>query len=130
MAKAKKAKRKASKRGSAAGYRVFVLTTKRNKRGIKATFAKPVGRLAKGLTTAEALEILKRLAPKKSTTAVAITKTGTIHLAARARKSGGKSKTSQALVRSASKVLKMSKSARKRVLRARKTSKSQKTSKR
>lgn len=90
MAKAKKAKRKASKRGSAAGYRVLVLAKKGENYS-----ARLVGRLAKGLTTAEVMAILKKLAPKKSTTAVAITKTGTIHLAARAKKAGGRNKTSQ-----------------------------------
>lgn len=45
-----------------------------------------VGHFAKGVQRKDVLSTLKKLAPKKSTTAVAITKTGTIHLAARARK--------------------------------------------
>lgn len=98
MAK-KSSKRKTSKRGSAkGGYRVLVLV----KKGAEYT-ARRIGRTAKGLSAAEILTILKKLAPKKSTTAVAITKTGTIHLAARARKAGGKNKTSQKIVRLAAK---------------------------
>lgn len=98
MAKAKKAKRKTSKRGSAQGYRVLVLV----KKGSEYT-ARRIGRTAKGLSSTEILTILKKLAPKKSTTAVAITKAGTIHLAARARKAGGKNKTSQKIVHIAAK---------------------------
>ena len=96
---AKKTKKKASKRGSAMGYRVLVLV----KTGADSYTARRVGRLAKGMTSAEILTILKKLAPKKSTTAVAVTKSGSIHLAARARKAGGKNKTSQRVARIAAK---------------------------
>lgn len=95
MAKKKTSKKKSSKRGgSAQGYRVLVLV----KKGDSYT-ARRVGRLAKGLSATDILTILKKLAPKKSTTAVALTKAGTIHLAARARKAGGKNKTSQKIAR-------------------------------
>ena len=97
MAKAKKTK-KTSKRGVAAGYRVFLLAKKGDDYS-----AKLVGKLAGGLTTAEVMAILKKMAPKKSTTAVAVTKTGTISLSARARKAGGKNKTSQKAARLAAK---------------------------
>jgi hypothetical protein len=88
---------KKSVRGSGKGYRVLVLT--RKGKGKTSFSVSRVGRLVPGLTTEEVLAILKKLAPKKTTTAVAVTKTGTIHLAARAKKRGGKDKTSQRVAR-------------------------------
>jgi len=88
-----------SVRGSGKGYRVFVLTRKGKGKGKTSFSVSRVGRLVPGLTTEEVLAILKKLAPKKTTTAVAVTKTGTIHLAARAKKRGGKDKTSQRVAR-------------------------------
>lgn len=88
-----------SVRGSGKGYRVFVLTRKGKGKGKTSFSVSRVGRLVPGLTTEEVLAILKKLAPKKTTTAVAVTKTGTIHLAARAKKRGGKDKTSQRIAR-------------------------------
>ena len=108
MAKAKAKKAKLSKSG-ARGYHVLVLT----KKGDDYT-ARRVGRLPKGVASAEILALLKKLAPKKSTTAVAVTKTGTIHLAARARKAGGKNKTSQKAARSALKTKKTKRKTTKR----------------
>jgi hypothetical protein len=95
----KKAAKKASKRGSSKGYRVLVLT----KTGADAYTVRHAGRLAKGLSKAEVLDILKHLAPRKTTTAVAITKTGSVHLAARAKKVGGSNKTSRKIARIAAK---------------------------
>jgi hypothetical protein len=88
-----------SVRGSGKGYRVFVLTRKGKGKGKTSFSVTRIGRLVKGLTSAEVMTILKKLAPKKTTTAVAVTKTGTIHLAARAKKRGGKDKTSQRVAR-------------------------------
>jgi len=98
---ANKRKRK-NKGGSKKGYRVFLLT-----RESDLTYsAARVGRLAKGLPTKEVLEILKGLAPRKSTTAVAVTKTGTIHLAARGGRAGGKNRTSARVARLAARARK------------------------
>jgi hypothetical protein len=102
MAKAKttaKKKAKASKRGSSKGYRVLVLT----KTGADSYTVKHAGRLAKGLSKAEVLDVLKHLAPRKTTTALAVTKTGSVHLAARAKKAGGSNKTSRKIARIAAK---------------------------
>lgn len=95
---ANKKKRK-NKGGSKKGYRVLLLTHESG----RTYTASRVGRLAKGLSTKEVLEILKGLAPRKRTTAVAVTKTGTIHLAARAGKAGGKNRTSARVARLAAK---------------------------
>jgi hypothetical protein len=82
-------------RGSRMGYRVFVLSSTKS----GGYSVRRVGRLLKGMTTEEVMDILRGLAPRKSTTAVAVTKTGSIHLAARARKRGGKTKTSAKVAR-------------------------------
>lgn len=95
----KKAAKKASKRGSGKGYRVLVLT----KTSANTYTVKHAGRLVKGLSRLEVLEVLKRLAPRKTTTALAVTKTGSVHLAARAKKVGGSNKTSRKIARIAAK---------------------------
>jgi len=77
-------------RGSGMGYRIFVL--KRVKSG--GYSVRRPGRLAKGMTTDQVMEVLRRLAPHKGMTAVAVTPTGSIHLSAQAGKRGGKTKTS------------------------------------
>ena len=95
---ANKKKRK-NKGGSKKGYRVFLLTRESD---LSYTVSR-VGRLAKGLSTHDVMEVLRGLAPRKTTTAVAVTKTGTIHLAARAGKKGGKNHTSARVARLAAK---------------------------
>jgi len=80
---------------SSASGRVFVI-----KRKGKTSFSvSRVGKLSKGMSKREILDVLRGLAPKKSTTAVAVTKTGAVRLAARAKKGGGKNKTSARLAR-------------------------------
>lgn len=93
------ANKKKGKRGSKKGYRVFLLT----REGDRSYTVSRIGRLAKGLSTHDVMEVLRGLAPRKSTTAVAVTKTGTIHLAARAGKKGGKNRTSARVARLAAK---------------------------
>lgn len=93
------ANKKKGKRGSRKGYRVFLLTRESD---LSYTVSR-VGRLAKGLSTHDVMEVLRGLAPRKTTTAVAVTKTGTIHLAARAGKKGGKNRTSARVARLAAK---------------------------
>jgi len=85
---------------STAGGRVFLITRK----GKTSFSVSRVGKLSKGMSKKEILDVLRGLAPKKSTTAVAVTKTGAIRAAARARKGGGKNKTSNKLARLAAMV--------------------------
>ena len=119
-------KKKKNKGGSKKGYRVFLLTRESD----RTYSASRIGRLAKGLSTKEVLDVLKALAPRKSTTAVAVTKTGTIHLAARKGKVGGKNRTSARVARLAARARKPGTISEQRKMSAKKARRSRKSGKR